>query len=353
MRSLLAGRGIAGDKAVVIYSGDRERVARLFWLLRWAGCPEVLILNGGLGAWRADGGALKTGPSRLWPLAFRTPSSGKVTVDSGWVAVSFEQEGVEVLDVRDARGWDRWQTPPIFGAGHIPYSLPFDPGALLPAESGWPDPVELRRRLGTLGPRAGDSVKLESTFVLYGESPQDPRIGMGYLLLTLAGLEARIFPGGWQEWMAAENYPVVRTISAAELAVLLKHENPELDQDRHPGRVILLDLREPRDFAIGHLPGALSLSYYPRAEALAEILELKIEREWPDADRALPVVFYCYGPECLRSREAGAQAARLGFRNVLWFRGGIQEWRETGYPLIDSAVPTARPVSTGGEAERP
>jgi thiosulfate/3-mercaptopyruvate sulfurtransferase len=352
VRSLMNERGITGGKTVVIY-GDRERAAHLFWLLRWAGCPVVQILDGGLDAWRAAGGTLKTTPSRPSPSELRSPSSGSVVVDPEWVAGAFGQAGVELLDVRDARGWDTWQTPPVFGAGHIPYSLPFDPGALLPPNGGWPDAVELRRRLGMLGPRAGDPVKPESTFVLYGESPRDPRLGLGYFLLSLAGLEARVFPGGWQEWMAAGDHPVVRVISATELASLLERENPGLDQDRRPRGLILLDLREHRDFAIGHLPGALFVPYDSTAEVLAEILEMRIEKEWPRADRTLPLVLYCYGPDCIRSREAGAHAARLGFRNVLWFRGGIREWRDTGYPLIDSAVPTARRVSPGGGAARP
>ena len=352
VRALMSERGILGDKAVVIY-GDREKAARLFWLLRWAGCPEVRIFGGGLVAWQAAGGALKTSASRLSPSELRRPPSGTVAVGSAWVAGSFGEEGVELLDVRDARGWDTWQTPPLFGTGHIPYSLPFDPGALLPANGGWPDPVELRRRLGTLGPRAGDPVKLESTFVLYGEGPQDPRLGLGYFLFSLAGLEVRVFPGGWQEWTAAGDHPVVRVIPAAELASLLKRENPGLDQDRHPRGLILLDLREHRDFAIGHLPGALFVPYSSTTEILSEVLAMRIEREWPDADHALPLVLYCYGSDCIRSREAGAQAARLGFRNVLWFRGGIREWRQAGYPLIDAALPTARRVSPEGGAARP
>src|SRR6185295_3566146 len=130
VRSLLGERGIACDKAVAIYGGDRERVARLFWLLCWAGCPEVRIFDGDLATWRAAGGALKTGPARRPPTNFRRPASDTVIVDSRWVAGSFGKEGVELLDVRDARGSDQWQTPPIFGSGHIPYSLPFDPGAL-------------------------------------------------------------------------------------------------------------------------------------------------------------------------------------------------------------------------------
>ncbi|HEX9944638.1 MAG TPA: rhodanese-like domain-containing protein [Thermoanaerobaculia bacterium] len=353
VRSLLARRGIAGDKAVALYGDpDREAVARLFWLLRLAGCPEIRILDGGLSAWRAAGGALATGSFRGSPSELRAFTNSTAAVDSAWVANSFGQAGIELLDVRDARGWDQWRTPPTFGAGHIPHSLPFDPGSLLPAGGGWPEPAEIRRRLGILGPRPGDTVSLESTFVLYGEDARDPRSGLGYLLLTLAGLEARVFVEGWREWIEGGRRPVVRVVSAAELASLLKRENPGMDQDRPPRGMILLDLREQADFAIGHLPGALSLPYHLFAEAF----EKKVEEAWPGADRAtLPLVLYCYGPECVRSRNAGTRAAHLGFRHVLWFRGGTREWWEAGLPLLDSPAATAAPApaSPGRAAARP
>jgi thiosulfate/3-mercaptopyruvate sulfurtransferase len=355
IRSLLAERGIAGDKAVVLYGdGDHETVARLFWLLRWAGCAEVRILDGGLAAWRAAGGALETGPSRRPATEFRPPRRDAAVVDAGWLADSFGLAGTEVLDVRDARGWERWETPPTFAAGHIPYSLPFDPRTLLPEGAGWPDPAEVRRRLGTLGPRPGDPVSLESTFVLYGQDARDPRLGLGYLLLALAGIDARVFPGGWQEWTAEGSRPVVRVISAAELAARLEREKARLSQGLPPHGLILLDLREARDFAIGHLPGALGLPFHRFTETFAQT----VEAGWPDADRAnIPLVLYCYGPDCVRSRKAGAEAAHLGFRNVLWFRGGIQEWRDAAYPLLDSPLPTAvakpKPAAPGGGAARP
>jgi thiosulfate/3-mercaptopyruvate sulfurtransferase len=351
VRSLLAGRGITGEEAVVLYGNpDREAVARLFWLLRQAGCSEVRILDGGLAAWRAAGHPLESGASRRPPAPkLRLPSPEPVAVDSRWVADAFGQAGIELLDVRDARGWDHWQTPPTFAAGHIPYSLPFDPRSLLPAGDGWPDPHGLRRRLGTLGPRPGDPVRLESTFVLYGEDGRDPRLGLGYLLLTLAGLEARVFSGGWSEWTAGGGRPMVRVISAAELASLLRREDPALDQDRPQRGVILIDLRETRDFAIGHLPGALSLPYY----FFPESFEKKVEEGWPGLERAtVPLVFYCYGIDCVRSRKAGARAARLGFRDVVWFRGGVQEWRDAGLPLPPATAPRERASPAPGTARR-
>jgi thiosulfate/3-mercaptopyruvate sulfurtransferase len=356
VRPLLAARGISGEETVVLYGADgkdREAVAGLFRLLRRAGCAGVRILDGGFAAWQAAGGAVETGPpSRQPAAAVRRPSRGDVDLTIDEIDGSYGQAGFELLDVRDARGWERWETPPIFAAGHIPYALPFDPRALLPEGGGWPDPAEVRRRMAAFGPRPGDPVHLDSTFVLYAEDALDPRLGLGYLLLNLAGFEARVYPGGWREWTAGGTRPVVRIVSAAELAVQLKREDPGLDQDRTPRGLALLDLREARDFAIGHLPGAQSLPYQFFADGFGKT----IEKGWPGVDRTtLPLVLYCYGNDCVRSRKAGAQAARLGFRDVLWFRGGIQEWRAAAYPLLRSSLPSAarKPAPPGGEAARP
>jgi thiosulfate/3-mercaptopyruvate sulfurtransferase len=330
-----AGGSLPEAARVVVY-GDtrgagREEVARWYWLLRQGGRAEVRILDGGIAGWRAAGLPVETGSPASQPAPPPSPGS-RTVVDAGWVAESFGQEGVELLDVRDARGWERWETPPTFAAGHIPYALPFDPRALLPAE-GWPEPAEVRRRLGTLGPRPGDPVRLESTFVLYADDAGDPRLGLGYLLFTLAGLDVRVFPGGWKEWRSGGTRPVVRVISAAELAGRLG----KLSEDRPPRGLILLDLREASDFAIGHLPGAASL---PFVHFPADF-EKTVATGWPGADPATtPLVLYCYGIDCVRSRKAGAHAARSGFRDLLWFRGGITEWRKAGYPLFDSPLPT-------------
>jgi thiosulfate/3-mercaptopyruvate sulfurtransferase len=340
LRTRLAALGISGRETVVIYGdADREAIAHLYRLLRWAGCAEVLILDGGLAAWRAAGEGVETGGGGRPPTAgFRPVSRQETVVGAPWVADRFGLAGVELLDVRDARGWERWETPPTFAAGHIPASLPFDPRALLPAGEGWPEPAGLRRRLAAVGPRAGDPVPLGSTFVLSGEGPRDPRPDLGLLLLTLAGLEARVFPGGWQEWTAVA-HPIVRVVAAAEVAALLRRESPGLAADRRPRGVILIDLREPRDFAIGHLPGALNL---PILRFPADFEPL-VAADWPQADRTtFPLLLYCYGVDCVRSRQAGAEAARRGFRNVLWFRGGVQEWRDGAYPLFESPLLDSR-----------
>ncbi len=43
-----------------------------------------------------------------------------------------------------------------------------------------------------------------------------------------------------------------------------------------------------------------------------------------DTDRAL--VFLCQGAKCWESYNAALRAMQLGYRNVLWYRGGLSAW---------------------------
>ena len=43
-------------------------------------------------------------------------------------------------------------------------------------------------------------------------------------------------------------------------------------------------------------------------------------------DQARPMVFYCQGPHCWMSYNAALRAIHLGYRQVYWYRGGIEAW---------------------------
>jgi thiosulfate/3-mercaptopyruvate sulfurtransferase len=333
IRSLLAARGITGAGTVVLYGGpgDAPALGHFFWLLEAAGCRDVKVLEGGIMAWTAAGGTLKTGPSFRRKKRFKGEARDAASVSPDWVAQSFDRPDVVLLDLRDPRGWERWEAPPAWAAGHIPHALPFDVRGLLPEGGGWPDPAEVRRRAGETGPRPGNPVGTDPAFVLQGEDAGDPLPGLGYLLFRMAGLDVRVFSGGWRAWTAGPGRPVVRIATAAEVHRLLERENPGLAADRPPTGLILLDLRTSRDFQIDHLPGARGLPFH----AFDKDFERIVAEGWPGAPRSsIPLVFYCYGRDCVRSREGGTRAARLGFHNVLWFRGGIAEWAKAGLPIV-------------------
>lgn len=46
-----------------------------------------------------------------------------------------------------------------------------------------------------------------------------------------------------------------------------------------------------------------------------------------------PMVFYCQGLQCWMSYNAALRAINLGYRNVLWYRGGVEAWQQAGLPL--------------------
>jgi rhodanese-related sulfurtransferase len=52
------------------------------------------------------------------------------------------------------------------------------------------------------------------------------------------------------------------------------------------------------------------------------------------------VVVYCAGPSCPQSRQAAEKLASLGFTNVRFYEGGLEEWKKSG-GRIETVKPAA------------
>lgn len=46
----------------------------------------------------------------------------------------------------------------------------------------------------------------------------------------------------------------------------------------------------------------------------------------------VPVLFYCQSPQCWMSYNAALRAINMGYTQVLWYRGGIEAWKQAGLP---------------------
>ena len=86
-----------------------------------------------------------------------------------------------------------------------------------------------------------------------------------------------------------------------------------------------IDVREDHEFAQDHAKGAIHLG--------RGILERDIESLIPD--NSTEIVLYCGGG--FRSALAAESLQRMGYTNVTSMAGGIQAWREGGYPLEGSS----------------
>lgn len=91
--------------------------------------------------------------------------------------------------------------------------------------------------------------------------------------------------------------------------------------------LIVLDVRERDEYKKGHIPGAQHL---PRGQ-----LELRVNKELPDPTRR--IVTCC---EIGRISTLAASTLRqMGFQRVAALDGGMQSWREAGFPTKSSEVP--------------
>lgn len=63
----------------------------------------------------------------------------------------------------------------------------------------------------------------------------------------------------------------------------------------------------------------------------------------------VPLVFYCQGPMCWMSYNAALRAIQLGYKNVLWYRGGLEAWQKAGKPLASAPAPQSMDPGGGGQ----
>ena len=77
---------------------------------------------------------------------------------------------------------------------------------------------------------------------------------------------------------------------------------------------IILDVRRPDEFAVGHISGAINVAN--ETIGTTEIPEL------PDKDQL--IMLYCRSGR--RSKEAAEKLVKLGYTNIVEF-GGILDWK--------------------------
>lgn len=62
-------------------------------------------------------------------------------------------------------------------------------------------------------------------------------------------------------------------------------------------------------------------------------------RQLTRGNNVAPLVFYCGGPQCWMSYNSALRAIQLGYRNVLWYRGGMEAWHKAGQQFVQARPP--------------
>jgi thiosulfate/3-mercaptopyruvate sulfurtransferase len=198
--------GVRSGSTVVCYDdAGGLAAARAWWLLRWAGRPRVFLLDGGLGAWRAAGLPVETGPV--------VPEPGDVTLAGGGLPV-LDVDGAAALArsglLLDARAGERYrgETEPIDPrAGHIPGAVSAPTSQNLGPDGRFLPADRLRERFLALGAD--------------GDRPVGVYCGSGVTAaheiaaLAVAGVDAALYPGSWSQWSADPSRPAASGTAAS------------------------------------------------------------------------------------------------------------------------------------------
>jgi thiosulfate/3-mercaptopyruvate sulfurtransferase len=192
--------GVGAQRAVVVYDdAGSMAAARAWWLLRYHGHPDVRVLDGGLAAWTAAGGELRSGSEEpVAPGDFVARPGAMDLLDAG-AAAALARDGV-LLDARAPERFRGESEPVDPVAGHIPGARNL-PAAMNVAESGaFRAPDEIRSRLTALG--VTDATSLGA---YCGSGITAAHL---VLALELAGVRAALYAGSWSEWIADPARPV-------------------------------------------------------------------------------------------------------------------------------------------------
>ena len=195
--------GLTPDTPVVLVDAQGGMfAARAWWMLRWIGSRDVRVLDGGLAAWRAAGGALEPGevapatPGPAWPLG-PEPEGLRLTAD----ALAAQLGRVALLDARAPERYRGDVEPLDPVAGHIPGALNRPFSANLGPDGRFLPPEALRAAFQGLA----------------GARPVVHQCGSGVtachnlLAMAVAGLPGgALYAGSWSEWCRDPARPVAQ-----------------------------------------------------------------------------------------------------------------------------------------------
>ena len=113
---------------------------------------------------------------------------------------------------------------------------------------------------------------------------------------------------------AEEAAPSYKTINTEDLKAWL---------DKKPKDLVVVDARNPEEYQEVHIKVAISIPE-PKWDEYKHLLP---------ADKSAPIVFYCNGVKCGKSKKAAKKAASMGYENIWVYAEGMPVWEEKGMPI--------------------
>ncbi len=120
-----------------------------------------------------------------------------------------------------------------------------------------------------------------------------------------------VLSGGMLLWpLVQKQFGNVKDIGTAQAIQLINRQN-----------AVLLDVRDAKEWEVGHLPDAVHIPLSELGSRGAELAKLT----------ARPIITYCDRGQ--RARAASGALGKLGFANIYQLTGGFRAWKDAGLPV--------------------
>lgn len=199
--------GIRDDSLVVVYSnGTHGAAARAWFVLTWAGHPNVRFLDGGLDAWSAAGGAVSTEEPVEGGGTFSIAEAGHLPVLTADDVQDALDAGRPVLDARKATKFTGEEADDEGNVGHIPGAVSLPAGKLVAKDGTLRPAAEVAGLLVDAGVTPGDTIAVYCGGGVAG--------ALETLVLGEHGYDTRLFVGSFSAWASDPSRQVAATKKA-------------------------------------------------------------------------------------------------------------------------------------------
>ena len=191
----LRDAGVNQHSAIVVYDDSRlGYAAHAWWLLRYLGHEQVVILDGGFSSWINAGGAI----DRREPAV--KSGNFKAFIQQDWIVnredILSTESNYTLIDSREAKRFRGEEEPIDPVAGHIPGALNYfwqdattEQGFIKPAEDQLARWKDLK----------------SSNLVVYCGSGVTACVNI--LSLEICGIRSKLYPGSWSDWCSYLSTP--------------------------------------------------------------------------------------------------------------------------------------------------
>jgi thiosulfate/3-mercaptopyruvate sulfurtransferase len=202
----LEAHGVSEDSRIVLYWGSDwiSPTTRMYLTLYWAGLGDrTSILDGGMGAWRAEGRPVTTDTAVVRPGQLTLRPRSDVVVAAAEVEQLRTRPDVAVIDARNTQfylGQDTNHVRP----GHIPgaRNLVFD-------QLTGDDPYRFKSRDVLAELLKGAGAAPGKRVIAYCHIGQQATVV--WFAAKLVGYDVRLYDGSFTEWTGLSQYPVERS----------------------------------------------------------------------------------------------------------------------------------------------